>query len=106
MNLALLDCRQEPFATGPLSVAESRTLCDALDGWAIEGDALVKRHRLDGFMAAMAFAQRVAAMAQEQDHHPDLHIQGGVCTVRWTTHDAGGLTRRDFITAARTDALR
>jgi 4a-hydroxytetrahydrobiopterin dehydratase len=106
MNLAELDCRNEPPATTPLNPAESRALCDALDGWAIEGAALVKRQRLDSFMAAMAFAQKVAVMAQEQDHHPDLHIQGSVCAVLWTTHDAGGLTRRDFIAAARTDALR
>lgn len=110
MNLAELDCRNEPPASAPLDPAQSRALCDALDGWVIEGEgkdtALVKRHQLDSFLAAMDFAQRVAVMAQEQDHHPDLHIQGGVCTVLWTTHDAGGLTRRDFIAAARTDALR
>jgi 4a-hydroxytetrahydrobiopterin dehydratase len=106
MNLASLDCRDEPVVTTPLPAAEARVLSSALDGWTVDGPALVKAHRLPDFMAAVAFAQRVAEMAQGQDHHPDFQIQGPVCTVLWTTHDAGGLTRRDFICAARTDALR
>ena len=52
---------------------------------------------------AMAFANRVAAIAEEQGHHPDLHIAWGRCGVEIWTHKIDGLTESDFFLAAKAD---
>ncbi len=78
-------------------------------GWhtADEGgaQAIEKAWRFTDFAAAMAFATRVAALAERLSHHPTLTVGWGVCRVRWTTHDAGGLTANDFNAARQTDLL-
>lgn len=67
--------------------------------------AIEKHWRLPGFRQPMALAQAVADLAERLNHHPELLIGHGVCTVRWTTHDAGGVTALDLDAARRTDAL-
>ena len=78
-------------------------------GWraATEGSAaaIEKVWRFTDFAAAMAFAQRVAALADSINHHPTLTVGWGVCAVRWTTHDAGGVTALDLDAARDTDTL-
>jgi 4a-hydroxytetrahydrobiopterin dehydratase len=53
----------------------------------------------------MGFANAVAFIANAADHHPDLQLSYGHCTVRFMTHDAGGITVSDFSCAAKVDAL-
>ena len=53
----------------------------------------------------MAFVNAVAWIAHRQDHHPDMTLGFGHCELRYTTHSADGLTLKDFICAARVDAL-
>ena len=67
--------------------------------------AIQKTWRFADFRAAMAFADQVAALAERLNHHPTLTVGWGRCTVRWSTHDAGGLTARDFDAARQTDLL-
>ncbi len=57
------------------------------------------------FSRAMAFANRVAEMAEAQQHHPDLHVAWGKVDVEIWTHKIGGLTESDFVFAAKCDAL-
>lgn len=71
-----------------------------LEGWRVEGDTITATYRFDRYDAAVAFAVRIALHAQRIDHHPDLLIQWGKVTVTWTTHDAGGVTRKDLDAAA------
>lgn len=66
---------------------------------------LYRVFRLKNFAQALAFANRVGALAEEQCHHPALLVEYGKLTVRWWTHKIGGLHRNDFIMAARTDQL-
>lgn len=66
---------------------------------------LCRVFRLKNFAQALAFANRVGALAEEQGHHPALLVEYGKLTVRWWTHKIGGLHRNDFIMAARTDQL-
>jgi 4a-hydroxytetrahydrobiopterin dehydratase len=47
----------------------------------------------------------VSDVANEVDHHPDLELGWGRCTVRWSTHDAGGITQNDLACAARTELI-
>ena len=67
--------------------------------------ALQRRWRLPDFAQAMALAQAVAALADDLNHHPELHVAWGRLTVAWTTHDAGGVTALDLDAARHTDAL-
>jgi 4a-hydroxytetrahydrobiopterin dehydratase len=56
------------------------------------------------FIEALHFTNAIAAIAEEQGHHPSLTTEWGRVTVAWWTHAIGGLHRNDFVMAARTDA--
>ena len=66
---------------------------------------LMREFRFADFAAALAFTNRVAELAESENHHPALLLEYGKVTVRWWTHKIGGLHRNDFIMAARTDLL-
>lgn len=76
-------------------------------GWEIteEGRALRKAFRFADFHRTMSFVNALAHEANREDHHPDLEVGYNYCNVRFSTHDAGGLTQKDFICAARVDRL-
>lgn len=59
----------------------------------------------DNFAKALAFTNRVGALAEEQQHHPAILTEWGKVTVTWWTHKIKGLHKNDFIMAARTDTL-
>jgi 4a-hydroxytetrahydrobiopterin dehydratase len=67
--------------------------------------ALERTFELPSFREAIAFVSRVADLAEEANHHPDITISYRKVTLRWTTHSEGGITDRDYELAARTDAL-
>jgi 4a-hydroxytetrahydrobiopterin dehydratase len=75
------------------------------NGWERVQGALEKSFRFPDFHHTMAFVNAVAWIAHRADHHPDLSVHFGRCTVRYSTHDAGGITSRDFDCAAQIDAL-
>lgn len=75
------------------------------DGWAREGDALVRAYELADFSSALAFTVRVGMVAEKRDHHPDVHLGWGKARVVWTTHDAGGITQLDLDLAEATDKI-
>ena len=77
----------------------------ALPGWSVDAGALRKAYRFADWRATIAFVNAVAALADRADHHPDLAVGLGRCTVAWTTHDAGGITQNDLACAARMEAL-
>lgn len=67
--------------------------------------ALERTFELGSFPEAIAFVNRVAELAQAEDHHPDIAVSYKKVTLRWTTHSAGGITERDRELAGRSDAL-
>jgi 4a-hydroxytetrahydrobiopterin dehydratase len=73
--------------------------------WIARGGALERTVELPSFAEAIAIVNRVAALAEEANHHPDIAISYRKVTLRWTTHSAGGITDRDRELAGRTDAL-
>jgi 4a-hydroxytetrahydrobiopterin dehydratase len=77
----------------------------SVPGWREEHGALVRELEFPSFAEAIAFVNRLAAAAEEANHHPDVDIRYRRVLVRWTTHSAGGITGRDRELAARTDAL-
>jgi 4a-hydroxytetrahydrobiopterin dehydratase len=82
---------------------QARERAAALDGWELRGTAIRKQYRFDGFPAAIAFVNRVAELAEQADHHPDVLIEYDKVTLTLTSHDTGGLTERDFRLARRID---
>lgn len=80
-------------------------LVAALNGWSVDHGAISRRFAFDDFHRTMAFVNALAWIAHREDHHPDLDVGFNHCTVKWSTHSAGGLTRNDFICAARVEAL-
>ncbi|HET9116220.1 MAG TPA: 4a-hydroxytetrahydrobiopterin dehydratase [Gaiellaceae bacterium] len=73
--------------------------------WQEQGDALVREFELPSFPEAVAFVDRLAELAESENHHPDIDIRYRRVTVRWTTHSEGGITQRDREMAERTSAL-
>ena len=76
----------------------------ALPGWERGGDEIVKTFELPSFPEAIAFVTRVADRAEAADHHPDLDIRYRKVRVALSTHDAGGITDKDFDLAAEIEA--
>jgi 4a-hydroxytetrahydrobiopterin dehydratase len=75
------------------------------DGYIDSQGALERTFELPSFRDAIAFVGRVADLAEEANHHPDIAISYKKVTLRWTTHSAGGLTDLDYELASRTDGL-
>lgn len=86
-----------------LSEDEIAAQLEALGGWARRGDELVKTYKLPSFPAAVAFVTHVGFLAEAAAHHPDIDIRYNKVTLAVTTHDAGGLTEKDFALAAAAD---
>ncbi|MCP9490137.1 MAG: 4a-hydroxytetrahydrobiopterin dehydratase [Solirubrobacteraceae bacterium MAG38_C4-C5] len=87
---------------------EHNELTTRLEGgdWRIEGDAIVRDLELEGFTAAIAMVNRIAALAEEANHHPDLLVHGYKrLRVTLSTHSEGGVTENDLQMAERIDAL-
>jgi len=81
-----------------------RTRAAALTDWKVEEDRrLSKTFRFPNFQTALDFVNRVGAAAEELGHHPDLHLAWGRVDVATWSHDAGGITERDFALAVRID---
>jgi len=88
---------------------ERAELAPIIPGWrTVEVDGIERLERsfdFDDFATALAFTNRVGAIAEEEGHHPALLTEYGAVTVSWWTHKIGGLHRNDFVMAAKTDRL-
>lgn len=69
---------------------------ERLDGWTRDGAEIARTFRCDDFAKAIAFINRIAELADEADHHPELRNIYDTVEVRLTSHDAGGVTERDL----------
>lgn len=76
-----------------------------LPGWAREGQEIVRTFDCGNFNGSIAFVNAIAAAANAADHHPDIAVAWNDVTVRLSSHDAHGLTDRDFALAQAIDAL-
>ena len=90
-----------------LSEAQRTALAELVPEWrAAEGrDAIVRSFRFPDFSAAWGFMSRVALLAEKADHHPEWSNVYNKVEILLTTHDAGGLSRRDVALAQAIDAI-
>ncbi|WP_066096109.1 4a-hydroxytetrahydrobiopterin dehydratase [Xanthomonas massiliensis] len=88
----------------PARLAE---LLPQVPGWEVisDGEAIARTFRFEDYYRTLAFVNALAWIAHREDHHPDLEVTYGRVVVRYSTHDAGGLTENDFICAAKASAL-
>jgi len=93
----------------PLTAEQVVELQPAVPGWDVmEVDGIQRLQRVfkfKNFAEAMAFTDKVGALAEAEDHHPALLTEWGKVTVTWWTHKIKGLHQNDFIMAAKTNAL-
>lgn len=109
MSQRLSDMQCVPCRGGvpPLEGEElSRLESELAGGWrVIEGHHLEKEYTFPNFVDALAFVNLVGALAEDQDHHPDIYLAWGRTQIQIWTHKIDGLTESDFVFAARCDAL-
>jgi 4a-hydroxytetrahydrobiopterin dehydratase len=89
----------------PATDAEIATALAGLAGWGRIGDEIVKEFQLESFPAAIAFVVRVGFCAEQANHHPDIDVRWRTVRIALTTHDAGGLTEKDFALAREIEAI-
>jgi 4a-hydroxytetrahydrobiopterin dehydratase len=106
-DLASRHCEACEQGSPPLDEKRATLLQGDLDpAWERDGTASLRRTLLFGdFKDAFGFATRIAMVAEEEGHHPDLEVGWGKVVVSLTTHSSGGLTHNDFIVAAKVDRL-
>jgi 4a-hydroxytetrahydrobiopterin dehydratase len=92
----------------PLPPDQVQALLQNLEGWepVDAGRKIRRRWTVKNFMAAIDFFNRLAALAEEEGHHPDLHLESyRQVSVELWTHAIGGLSENDFILAAKIDQV-
>lgn len=107
MDLAKKRCVPCEADTPPLAKEEAEKLLQQIKGWHLSGDAkhISKEYKFGNFLEAMAFGNKITAIAEQEGHHPDLSIGWGRVGVKLSTHAIKGLSENDFILAAKIDQI-
>jgi len=105
--MKLQEQKCEPCRGGmpPLSYEEAKILQQEIREWTLEGNVIERVFQFKDFKEAMRFVNRVAEAAEEEGHHPDIHIYYSKVRIELSTHKIKGLSKNDFILAAKINAL-
>jgi len=76
-----------------------------MENWRAESDVLKKRFEFENFAQSLEFVNRVGAIAERLDHHPDIYFGWGYAEINLTTHDRGGITDFDFAVAKEIEKI-
>jgi 4a-hydroxytetrahydrobiopterin dehydratase len=105
-ELATQHCEPCEKGTPPLPEQEAAALASEVPDWDRDGNRKLRREfSFDNFRDAFGFVARAALLAEAEQHHPDIELGWGRAAFELTTHAASGLTRNDFVMAARIDRL-
>lgn len=88
-----------------LSAEEIEKVLMNLDGWQTTETKLAKKYKFKNFTESLEFINKIGAIAETADHHPDILFGWGYAEIFITTHDAGGITERDFALAKSINEL-
>ncbi|HQR03096.1 MAG TPA: 4a-hydroxytetrahydrobiopterin dehydratase [Rhodocyclaceae bacterium] len=88
-----------------LDDAEIAALLHQIPEWATENGLLIRTYLFGDHYQTLAFVNAAAWVSHTEDHHPELHIGYNRCRVEYSTHDCNGLSRKDFICAAKLEKL-
>ncbi len=87
----------------PLKTKQVHFHLKAIPKWSKRAQTLVRIFQFQGFLNSVAFVNRVATRAEKSHHHPDIDIRFNKVTLTLTTHDEGGITKKDFSLARQCD---
>lgn len=107
MDLAKKRCKSCEGGMPPATKEEAEMLLKRVNNWTLseDGKRISKNFTFKDFAGALAFANKVGAIAEEEGHHPDLFVGWGKVRVELTTHALKGLSENDFILAAKIDKI-
>lgn len=108
MNLATKKCVPCEGKEKALTLTEARKYISDTPGWTLstEGKMIHREYSAKNFMEAIKFINRVAEIAESEDHHPDIHLTSyRKLRIELSTHAVKGLTENDFILAAKINEL-
>jgi 4a-hydroxytetrahydrobiopterin dehydratase len=107
MELAEKKCVPCRGGIPPLARSEAEKLLPSTPGWTLDAQAkqVERTFKFPDFATALAFVDRIGALAEAEDHHPDITFGWGYCRVVFQTHKIKGLHENDFIMAAKVNAL-
>jgi 4a-hydroxytetrahydrobiopterin dehydratase len=105
MSLAEEKGQKIDKGTPPLNRKEAEELARQIPSWKLVDSRLEEDFSFKDFDETMQFVNRVARVAQEEDHHPDIEISYNKVHLTLSTHSIGGLSRNDFIVAAKIQRL-
>ena len=88
-----------------LETDELAEVIEGLDGWVVDDNVIKKYYTLENFARSLDLVNRVGALAEAADHHPDIKFGWGYAEIALTTHDRGGITDVDIALAAQIDEL-
>jgi len=88
-----------------LKDSEIRSRLKHLKGWKHEGEFIAKTFKFEHFMDGISFINSVAKVAEEQEHHPDIHVRYTSVTLSIQTHSEGGVTKWDIELAEAVEAM-
>ena len=104
-DLTNKNCKPCEGDVSALSEAEATELLKQMEGWTLEGSKIWKKYAFKNYYQTMAFVNALAWISHRENHHPDLEVCWGNCTVSYSTHAINGLSENDFLCAAKCDAL-
>jgi 4a-hydroxytetrahydrobiopterin dehydratase len=105
MNIANEHCKPCRKGEGKLTSSEAMMLMGELEDWTFYPDRIEKRWEFKNFKKPLALVAKIAKIAHEEDHHPEIRFGWGYVELVLNTHSVGGLSRNDFIVAAKIDAV-
>ncbi len=105
MRLSEENCTQPKTGDLPLSPEEIKNLIPDIPQWTLADKSIQREFSFKDFRQSMDFVNQVADLAEKQNHHPDIFISYRKVKLVLSTHKVGGLTRNDFILAAKIDLL-
>jgi 4a-hydroxytetrahydrobiopterin dehydratase len=77
----------------------------AVPNWSKRAQTILRTFKFESFLNSIAFVNRIARKAQKSNHHPDIDIRFNQVTLKLTTHDEGGITKKDFSLARQCDEV-
>lgn len=108
-ELTYMTCEACRFDAPQATTEERAEYSKQIPDWEIvtvdDVERLRRVFKLKNYSQAVAFTNRIAELAEKEDHHPLIILEWGKVTVEWWSHKIGGLHRNDFISAAKTDDL-
>ncbi len=105
-SLSSKSCTPCQGGVAPLSKEKTNSLLNQLNNWMlVNNHHLTKTYTFPDFLHALAWVNKIGALAEQEGHHPDLYLSWGKVSIEIWTHKIDGLTESDFVLAAKIDKL-